>query len=120
MVGWPTDPVPATSTSSSYSARKWARLALAGNPTVLLVLFVPEVEVVYPQRGRRRRLVANAPPAFVSKQAAQRFLGYLQAQRPAIPLPRRATKPDRTLRLSSSRFDRYDARYAMHVLRSAI
>ena len=24
-----------------YSARKWARLALAGNPTVLLVLFVP-------------------------------------------------------------------------------
>ena len=24
-----------------HSARKWARLALAGNPTVLLVLFVP-------------------------------------------------------------------------------
>jgi len=30
-----------------YSARKWARLALAGNPTVLLVLFVPEQEVVF-------------------------------------------------------------------------
>ena len=30
-----------------YSARKWARLALAGNPTVLLVLFVPDEEVVY-------------------------------------------------------------------------
>jgi hypothetical protein len=27
-----------------YSARKWARLALAGNPTVLLVLFVPDEE----------------------------------------------------------------------------
>jgi len=25
-----------------YSARKWARLALDGNPTVLLVLFVPD------------------------------------------------------------------------------
>src|SRR5215471_13006085 len=25
-----------------YSARKWGRLALAGNPTVLLVLFVPD------------------------------------------------------------------------------
>jgi uncharacterized protein len=30
-----------------YSARKWARLALAGNPTVLLVLFVPDQEVVF-------------------------------------------------------------------------
>src|ERR1700749_108148 len=30
-----------------YSARKWARLALAGNPTVLLVLFVPEDEGGY-------------------------------------------------------------------------
>jgi uncharacterized protein len=30
-----------------YSARKWARLALAGNPTVLLVLFVPDHDVVF-------------------------------------------------------------------------
>lgn len=30
-----------------YAARKWCRLALAGNPTVLLVLFVPDAEVVY-------------------------------------------------------------------------
>src|SRR5487761_512467 len=29
-----------------YSARKWCRLALAGNPTVLLPLFVPE-EVIF-------------------------------------------------------------------------
>jgi len=29
-----------------YSARKWCRLALAGNPTVLLALFVPDDEVV--------------------------------------------------------------------------
>ncbi len=28
-----------------YSARKWARLALSGNPTVLLPLFVPDEEV---------------------------------------------------------------------------
>ncbi|HEX8508867.1 MAG TPA: nucleotidyltransferase domain-containing protein, partial [Propionibacteriaceae bacterium] len=28
-----------------YSARKWSRLALAGNPTVLLLLFVPDAEV---------------------------------------------------------------------------
>jgi len=30
-----------------YSARKWCRLALAGNPTVLLPLFVPDDEVVF-------------------------------------------------------------------------
>ena len=30
-----------------YSARKWGRLALAGNPTVRLVLFVPDEEVVF-------------------------------------------------------------------------
>lgn len=30
-----------------YSARKWCRLALSGNPTVLLVLFVPDEEVVF-------------------------------------------------------------------------
>ena len=30
-----------------YSARKWCRLALAGNPTVLLVLFVPDEEIVF-------------------------------------------------------------------------
>jgi hypothetical protein len=37
-----------------YSARKWARLALAGNPTVLLVLFVPDEEVVYHGAGGQR------------------------------------------------------------------
>jgi hypothetical protein len=30
-----------------YSARKWALLALAGNPTVLLVLFVRDEDVVF-------------------------------------------------------------------------
>jgi RNA repair pathway DNA polymerase beta family len=33
-----------------YSARKWAQLALAGNPTVLLILFVPDKEVVFRNR----------------------------------------------------------------------
>ena len=33
-----------------YSARKWARLALAGNPTVLLVLFVADQDVVFRDR----------------------------------------------------------------------
>jgi hypothetical protein len=51
-----------------YSARKWARLALGGNPTVLLVLFVPDVEVVY-RNDVGAELVDNAH-RFVSKVAA--------------------------------------------------
>lgn len=63
-----------------YSARKWARLALDGNPTVLLVLFVPDEEVVF-RNEVGAELVANAH-RFVSRRAAQRFLGYLQASGP--------------------------------------
>ncbi len=68
-----------------YSARKWARLALAGNPTVLLVLFVPDEEVVF-RNAAGAELTANAH-RFVSRLAADRFLGYLQSQR-ALSLSR--------------------------------
>jgi hypothetical protein len=61
-----------------YSARKWARLALDGNPTVLLVLFVPDEEVVF-RNEAGAELVANAD-RFVSRLAAVRFLGYLAGQ----------------------------------------
>jgi uncharacterized protein len=65
-----------------YSARKWARLALAGNPTVLLVLFVPDEEVVF-RNEAGAELAANAH-RFVSRLAAGRFLGYLTAQKAAM------------------------------------
>src|SRR6202161_2415342 len=65
-----------------YSARKWCRLALAGNPTVLLLLFVPESEVVY-RNEVGAGLVYNAH-RFVSRHAADRFLGYLQSQKAAM------------------------------------
>ena len=56
-----------------YSARKWARLALAGNPTVLLVLFVPDEEVVFRDQAGAE-LTANAH-RFVSRLAASRSRG---------------------------------------------
>ncbi|HEX3388827.1 MAG TPA: nucleotidyltransferase domain-containing protein [Streptosporangiaceae bacterium] len=62
-----------------YSLRKWARLALAGNPSVLLPLFVPESEVtVITPAGRELRAMA---PAIVSRQAGESFIGYLSKQR---------------------------------------
>lgn len=62
-----------------YSARKWMRLALNGNPSVLLPLFVPDAEIVtMTVLGRELRDLA---PVIVSRQAGHRFAGYLEAQR---------------------------------------
>lgn len=62
-----------------YSLRKWMRLALQGNPTVLLPLFVPDDEIVAitplgEELRERRDLI-------ISRQAGHRFAGYLEAQR---------------------------------------
>jgi hypothetical protein len=94
-----------------YSARKWARLALAGNPTVLLVLFVPDEEVVY-RNEVGAELVDNAH-RFVSKQAAQRFLGYLRAQKAAMTgeIGAHTNRPELVA------VHGYDTKYAMHALR---
>jgi hypothetical protein len=72
-----------------YSLRKWVRLALAGNPTVLLPLFVPENEIVtIDDLGRELR--AN-PELVLSRQAGRRFVGYLRAQRAGMLGVRRHT-----------------------------
>lgn len=54
-----------------YSARKWVRLALGGNPTVLLPLFVPEDEIVA-ATAAGHELRANAD-RIASRRAAERF-----------------------------------------------
>lgn len=97
-----------------YSARKWARLALAGNPTVLLVLFVPDCDVVHRDHVGAE-LVANAH-RFVSRRAAERFLGYLRAQRAGMTGESsvRTNRPELVARHG------YDTKYAMHALRLGI
>ena len=94
-----------------YSARKWARLALAGNPTVLLVLYVPDDEVVF-RNEAGAELVENAH-RFVSKLAAQRFLGYLQSQKAAMT----GEVGAHTNRPELVAIHGYDTKYAMHALR---
>lgn len=97
-----------------YSARKWARLALAGNPTVLLVLFVPDTDVVH-RDPVGAELVANAH-RFVSRHAAERFLGYLRAQRAGMT----GESSARTNRPELVALHGYDTKYAMHALRLGI
>jgi len=94
-----------------YSARKWARLALAGNPTVLLILFVPDEEVVF--RNEAGVQLTDNADRFVSRLAAERFLGYLHAQKVAITETARA----HTSRPELMAAHGYDTKHAMHALR---
>jgi uncharacterized protein len=94
-----------------YSARKWARLALSGNPTVLLVLFVPDDEVMY-RNEAGVELVQNSQ-RFVSRQAADRFLGYLTAQKKAMT----GEVGAHTNRPELVTVHGYDTKFAMHALR---
>jgi len=94
-----------------YSARKWARLALAGNPTVLLVLFAPDDEVVFRDEAGAE-LTANAW-RFVSRLAATRYLGYLRGQKAAMT----GQPGAHTNRPELVAVHGYDTKYAMHALR---
>ncbi len=94
-----------------YSARKWARLALGGNPTVLLVLFTPDEETMH-RTEAGAELVTNAH-RFLSQQVADRFLGYLRAQKVAMTGETGA----HTNRPELVAVHGYDTKYAMHALR---
>ena len=94
-----------------YSARKWARLALAGNPTVLTILFVPDAEVVFRNRVGAE-LVVNAHQ-FISRLVADRFLCYLQSQKAAVTgeVGAHTNRPELVAAHG------YDTKFAMHALR---
>ncbi|MFF0498474.1 DNA polymerase beta superfamily protein [Nocardia aobensis] len=62
-----------------YSLRKWARLAAQGNPTVLLLLYVPVEEIV--NRTVDGLDLQERADMFLSRQVARRFAGYLVSQR---------------------------------------
>jgi uncharacterized protein len=96
----------------AYSLRKWLRLAVAGNPTVLLLLFSPDDSLlVCTERGRRLRALA---PAIVSRQAGPRFLGYMRAQKERLVGTRGQRRVNRPELIEAHGFD---TKYAMHVAR---
>lgn len=67
---------------SCYSLRKFMKLALNGNPSILLPLFVPEDQILgITDAGRELRALT---PAIISRQAGKRFAGYLEAQRRSL------------------------------------
>jgi hypothetical protein len=66
-----------------YSLRKWTRLALNGNPSVLMLLFAPQGSVrKITDLGHELR--EQMPEHILSRQAGKRFMGYLNAQRKSM------------------------------------
>jgi uncharacterized protein len=95
-----------------YSLRKYCRLALQGNPTILLLLFVPTSECVV--RDARGAQLQELAPAFASREAGKRFLGYMEAQRQRLTGERgqkNVNRPELVERYG------FDTKFAMHMLR---
>lgn len=95
-----------------FSLRKYVRLALKGNPTVLNLLFVPPAECVI--RTARGAQLQDLAPFIVSREAGKAYLGYMQAQRQRLTGERGQKDVNRPELVEKYGFD---TKYAMHVLR---
>lgn len=96
-----------------YSLRKYMRLAVEGNPTVITPLFAPASAVLVEKPiGKTLRSLG---PHIVSKRAAHRFLGYLDGQRERmLGGGRQSRVPNRPELIEAHG---YDTKYASHALR---
>jgi len=115
---WRTQPMGARSGPGDidrtlYGLRKFVRLALAGNPTILIPLYAvgPAVIVSTPLGEELRALT----PSIVSQAATRRFLGYLDGQRERmLGGGRQSGVPNRPELVARHGFD---TKYASHALR---
>jgi uncharacterized protein len=88
------------------------RPALKGNPTIVLLLFTPEDQLVYcDSLGSELRALT---PAIISRRVQGPFLGYLQAQKQRLNGER---GPKRIHRPELEEMYGFDTKYAMHMLR---
>jgi predicted nucleotidyltransferase len=98
-----------------YSLRKWLKLATNGNPSVLMLIFVPDdrLHIDSPLAEELRSLA----PLIVSKEAGSRYLGYMKAQRERL-LGQRGQKRDGYTRRQKYMAEAgWDTKYAMHLCR---
>jgi uncharacterized protein len=92
-----------------YSARKFCRLALSGNPSILVLLYT------YPDLctpiGHELRAIRSA---FAARSAGRAFLGYMTQQRQRLLGERGQMNVKRPELVEAHG---YDTKYAMHMLR---
>ncbi len=92
-----------------HPLRKFTRLAIGGNPTILGQLFAPTID--YDPLGDEIR--AEFPKHIVSRKAGKAFLGYLTQQKVRLVEGRsmRVNRPELIEKFG------YDTKYAAHALR---
>ena len=92
-----------------YSLRKFCRLAAAGNPSILMLLWLPE----YMEQHRSGAELISIRQAFISKTAGKKFLGYLTGQKKSLTGERtqKVNRPELIEKYG------YDTKFAMHALR---
>lgn len=97
-----------------YSLKKYLRLAIKGNPTVMLPLFAPaESLIVVTALGEELRDLRSA---FLSRLAVERFLGYMRSQH-----ERMLGRSTRNVPNRPELIEKYgwDVKYGSHALRLA-
>lgn len=97
-----------------YSLRKYLRLTIKGNPTVMLPLYAPAASlVVLTPLGEELR---DMRATFLSQVAVERFLGYMRSQHERMLGTSRRNVPNRP-----ELIERYgwDVKYGSHALRLA-
>ncbi len=99
----------------AYSLRKYVRLALKGHPTILLLLFVPEDQIV--AKTSLGDELRDLRPAILSRQAGRGYLGYLRGQKERL-LGSRGQKNVNRPELVAAHG--YDTKYAMHAARLGV
>lgn len=92
-----------------YSLRKFCHLAAKGNPSIILLLWLPEY-LVATTLGKE---LVELRQAFVSREAGWRYLGYLRSQRAALT----GEKSTRTHRPEIVERYGFDSKFAMHAAR---
>jgi predicted nucleotidyltransferase len=92
-----------------YSLRKFCRLAAKGNPSVMILLWLPE----YIKATEIGAQLFGMRQAFISQEAGKRFLGYLTAQKKSLT-GERTQKVNRPELIEKYGFD---SKFAVHALR---
>jgi hypothetical protein len=100
-----------------YSLRKFVHLVTAGNPTVLMMLFLPDEHLLF------RTPVADELLArrdlFLSRQAGPKFRGYLESQRRGLLGLRSGGSRNQGRQDIRDRYG-FDVKFAAHMVRLGI
>ena len=98
-----------------YSLKKYISLAAKGNPSILTMLFAPPEHLLF-STGLGRQLIKKRN-IFLSREAGERHLGYMMAQKERFLGTRGGTHTNRPELIEKYG---YDTKYAGHMIRLAL